>query len=259
MTPCHRRVPVLSGRALRRPGRAVGAGSLSRIPRRIAAVVLAIALAGVGPVPGGAQVRLGVVGGISRASLGGEGGEASNFTRARSGLMAGGQVEVRLGPSLWIRPALVFVQKGGRQGFDDSQTVLQTDYLELPLLLGLSGNKQLVRPEVYAGPYLAARVGCAVRSTVAGATRSLECADSGVQKVRRTDVGLVLGAGFEARGLQRRSALRRGDGRRGGRGRPRAPSRAVNPGRLPPSVVKAPAGRSSPSDLLRGQSWRLLT
>jgi hypothetical protein len=152
-------------------------------------------------VPAATQVRLDVLGGVSRATLGGAGGEASDLTRPRSGLALGGQIEIPLGLALWFRPEIAYVQKGGRSGFDDYQTVLQADYLEMPLVLGWSGTEQQVRPEVYAGPYFGLRVSCSVRSTVAGATRTVACADSGVQRLRGSDLGPVLGAGFEAGAL----------------------------------------------------------
>jgi outer membrane immunogenic protein len=142
-------------------------------------------------------VNLGLVAGINRASLGGDGGDASGLTRARAGYTAGVELNVSLSQSTGFRPEMLYSQKGGRAGADANQTELRVDYVEVPALFYMNGNKQQVRPTVYGGPYAGVRVNCSVRSTVAGTASTVDCGTAGLQDFRHGDFGVVVGAGFE--------------------------------------------------------------
>jgi hypothetical protein len=162
----------------------------------VAPIALMLSLAAVHLRDATAQVKLGLVGGINRASLGGD-GEASGLTRARAGFTAGVQLDFSLSQSTGFRPEVLYTQKGGRAGADANQMELQVDYVEVPALFYMSGNKQQVRPTLYGGPYAAARVSCSVRSTVAGTASTIDCGSAGIQDFRSGDFGVVVGAGFE--------------------------------------------------------------
>ncbi len=150
-----------------------------------------------------AQGRRSTVGaqvGYSRADLGGPGAQG---IRARQGAATGVFLAAPLGPSLFIRPELLFALKGGRTGVtlgDGSTGTLDIDlaYIEFPLLARVTIPTGRIRPVLFAGPSASYQIGCDLQLTTADTTLRSSC-DS-VRHIivfRGFDYGVVAGVGVE--------------------------------------------------------------
>jgi outer membrane immunogenic protein len=125
------------------------------------------AMADAAPVPG-LSPSLGVEAGFNLASLNGK--NVNDVFASRLGFVAGGFLNMPVGPTLAIQPEVLYEQKGGKVNGND----YRTDYLEIPVLLDVT----LIGPlGVLLGPSFAARIG-----------------STGVSDPNDSDIGLNLGA-----------------------------------------------------------------
>jgi hypothetical protein len=120
-----------------------------------------------GPV-GGPSVRFGVEGGIYLANLNGP--NVNDEVGSRLGFVGGAFLGLPLAASLALQPEILYSQKGGKYNGNP----YQLDYWEVPILLDVT----LVGPlAILLGPSFA-----------------LNAANSGVDNINDSDIGLVAGA-----------------------------------------------------------------
>ena len=112
-------------------------------------------------------ITLGLIGGLSSATLSvdEDGGDESDTDR-RNAFAGGAFLTFGLSPQLGLRTELLYAMKGaklsGQDGSgDDESGSIQLDYVEVPILLqfqpAVAGG---VRPRLYAGPALAFKARC---------------------------------------------------------------------------------------------------
>lgn len=120
--------------------------------------------------------------------------------KARTGLVIGGQLTVRVNPLFAVQPEVLYVQKGleGSLAFGGTPVALtyRNDYLEFPVLARLSLGGRSVRPFVLAGPAVAFALACEIDGEAEGATETIDCDEADAEPAG-VDVGLVAGGGLE--------------------------------------------------------------
>lgn len=150
--------------------------------------------------PLAAEVRVGVVGGVSLAKVELTPTDSNVDFSNRVGAVAGALVEVGLGGPFSLRIQPAYVSKGGRlrlpaDGFlfpDAVDAELRLSYVEVPLLLRVGARHGTLRPYALLGGSLASRTKAAVAAN--GQT-----ADDGEidELYERRDRALDFGAGLE--------------------------------------------------------------
>ncbi len=160
-------------------------------------------------------VEVGVVGGPNRSSVTGAGPIDARFRG-----MLGAFASVRLGDGLRLRPELLVSGKqvatntdffppclppGPCQPITETETTSIT-WLEAPLLLEYRFDQIAGRlgPKLYAGPFMAIRIGCSLSTSrvpapaTAGDRLIRSCAteNTGGTRFNNGDAGFVVGGGF---------------------------------------------------------------
>ena len=155
-------------------------------------------------------MEIGLRGGIKAATIAWStsplGDEPAALERRR--LFSGGMlVAFNATERLKLRLEVLHSGKGFREVQDDGDiTVLDLDYLEIPLLVGLmlGSSSSAVRSEVYAGPWLSWETSCTASVELTGQDLSFPCNDVPDDPVlrRTTDWGVTAGfaVSFDAPG-----------------------------------------------------------
>lgn len=111
-------------------------------------------------------ITIGLIGGLSSATLSIEDDGEDDDTERRNAFAGGAYLIFRVTPQLGLRAEALYAMKGTRargadEDGDDENVTVKLDYLEVPLLLQLSPTVAGgVRPRVYAGPAFAFRARC---------------------------------------------------------------------------------------------------
>jgi hypothetical protein len=160
-----------------------------------ACIGLTIGLSAVASFAGAQDIEFGIKAGASLADLNDPDdafGDAESSTR--NGFVAGAFVAFPLGDNFSLQPEALFAQKGAQFEFEDLDSKLKLDYVEVPLLLKLRSGDDGFRPYVLAGPYVGFRMK-AEAEVDAGedgtSTTDLE------DETKSTDYGAVAGVGLE--------------------------------------------------------------
>lgn len=158
----------------------------------VAGLALAPAVAAQRPAP-----RLGVLGGINFATLGGA--DAEDF-KSLTGFLGGGFAELALSEYLAIRPEALYSMKGGKQEEAGETFKVKVNYIEVPLLLQVrvppkNDGAWAASPRFYLGPAIAFKASCKGTSEDGGIEIEIDCDefDDDVT-VKSTDFGGVAGA-----------------------------------------------------------------
>jgi hypothetical protein len=182
--------------------------------------IVAVLVAGLGHPDAWAQgARIGVIGGLNHATVTGGSGAT---TSARHWFVAGASVAGQLTPFLALQIEALYSRKGAARSqlfpctdfaacgcpptvFCVSadpgtfRTVTELGFLEFPLLARFelpALRHRLIRPFVVAGPSVAIRIGCRVRTDSGGPEFSNPCtAGSGEPEYNDSDFGVVVGGG----------------------------------------------------------------
>lgn len=107
------------------------------------------------PVAHAQSVTPGVKGGITFMEFGGSGSGEGEGLSTRTGITLGLFADVPMSTSLWLRPELIYIQKGEVAEFDNNVRTRRRDYIEMPLLAHwvLDANEEVI-PRLFAGPTL---------------------------------------------------------------------------------------------------------
>jgi hypothetical protein len=140
-----------------------------------------------------AQVTFGLRAGLNLADMNGKtaGKSQGNLSSIKPGFHLGATVDIDLGKSLFLQPALLYSSKGciiqsGALGFNDQATI-NVNYWEVPLNIGV----KLDNSHIYVGPYVGfeASSNTKINNNV------------GPVNLRKTDAGINFGVGFESKNL----------------------------------------------------------
>lgn len=175
-------------------------GSRRRVGSRAAAgrgLRIAVALFAASFSPVSAQLGLGVIGGLSRASFTGSGAiEVMNRTTFLVGVMG----DVPLGEIFSIRPELYVSTKGAKvnAALGDYRLgpskMLMLSYIQMPILAQLrTAQGGSVRPHLFGGVSAGALLSCELQGQ--------DCDDIAQIDHRAIDIGVVVGGEAEWRGL----------------------------------------------------------
>lgn len=172
--------------------------------RRLTMLGVAVLVIGlVSPVAAqGPKLTIGPVAGLNFATWGGS--DASGIS-SRTSFMGGGFLTVQLGGLFWFRPEVLFSQKGWKESDQGATVTFKTDYVEVPLLLGLTVPVQGsgIRPMIYAGPSVSFNMNCKLTGEQGGTSVDVQCDDPLFEqalgetiKMKGVDFGILFGGGL---------------------------------------------------------------
>jgi len=139
-------------------------------------------------------LEMGVRGGVNVATLANEADGSGAASDPRLGIVAGAFVTWPMVEGLEIQPEVLYSSEGGKvdEPGVDSRVVL--DYLDIPVLARFSRHGPgTSRFYVIGGPAFGVRLRARTRTVFSGSTEEIDISDD----VERTDVGVVVGGGFE--------------------------------------------------------------
>lgn len=190
---------------MRRDGKVRVRGSQGILRIAVVAAAAGTALASMPADTRAQQLEIGARVGVSTTTVAWSespvGTELENVQRRR-GVAAGIALGVRSG-RLWGRLEALYTQKGFREASSDEETSLDVDYLEVPVLIGVSAgpSEGRVVPELFAGPWIAWEARCRVAGSSGGLSVAFDCDEVPDDPVlRRTvDWGVTVGGGLSVR------------------------------------------------------------
>lgn len=157
-------------------------------------VLLALFIA----LPAGAQVKLGVIGGVNIANLNGEDvdGTKIDFSSCTT-FGVGGVLDIGLSENVALRFEPMYLQKGAEfnvtddPDFGSATFSSKAGYLEVPVLLKISFGTSATRPYLMAGPTIGFNLSSKFELSALGFSAEID-AD---KITKSTDFGLAFGAG----------------------------------------------------------------
>lgn len=141
--------------------------------------------------------RLGVLGGINFANLGGK--DAEDF-KSITGLVGGGFAELAISEHIALRPEALYSMKGAKQEQAGTDFKVKVNYIEIPVLLQFrvpprTDAEWAVSPRFYFGPALAFKASCKGTIEDAGVEVEVDCDELDDEvSVKSTDFGAIAGA-----------------------------------------------------------------
>ena len=161
--------------------------------KTIVRLALPLALLIAAPLP--AQTTIGVKGGINVADVSTNVVDVSDLVDSKTGFVGGGFVTLGLGSLFAVQPELLYSQKGFKAEEGGQSAQLNTNYLEIPVLLKAQFKLAMLRPAVYAGPVVSFETTCNL--DVLGVTFDCDDDDEGFDQRKKTDWGAVFGANLD--------------------------------------------------------------
>jgi len=109
----------------------------------------------------------------------------------------GAFLEVPVSPVFALQAEVLRVPKGAIAESGGVRTSFTVNYMEVPVLAKatIALHDSSVKPNVFAGPYLAFKGSCKMESSGIGAGSALSCGDANSQ-LNDTDAGLAFGGGI---------------------------------------------------------------
>jgi opacity protein-like surface antigen len=144
-----------------------------------------------------AAPRIGVIGGVNLAKVGGDDVDRAG---TRTGLLAGVSFTKPLSGALSLELNGLFSQKGAKDLEDGTDAALKLNYLEVPILLRYDVKTTGgVHPHFSGGVSFGYQTGCKISASEGGVSGEVSCSlfegEDGTD-VKKFDVGLVAGAGL---------------------------------------------------------------
>lgn len=144
-------------------------------------------------------VRLGVVGGVNLATLGGKDVDDAD---TRTGFLGGASLLVPLRGRLSLDLQGLYSQKGANDSDSVERIALTFNYLELPLMLRYDLTSEGIRPFLTAGVSVAYRASCKAQVEAEGINAEFDCDDLTDGEdfrldVKRWDPGAAFGGGVD--------------------------------------------------------------
>ncbi len=161
--------------------------------KTIVRLALPLALLIAAPLP--AQTTIGVKGGINVADVSTNVVDVSDLVDSKTGFVGGGFVTLGLGSLFAVQPELLYSQKGFNAEEGGLSAQLNTNYIEIPVLLKAQFKLAMLRPAVYAGPVVSFETTCNL--DLLGVTFDCDDDDEGFDQRKKTDWGAVFGANLD--------------------------------------------------------------
>jgi hypothetical protein len=141
-----------------------------------------------------AQTTIGVKGGINIANVDTNVPDISELADSKTGFVGGGFVTLGLGGLFALQPELLYSQKGFQADEFGETVKLNTNYVEIPVLLKAQFKLAMLRPAVYAGPLVSFETSC----DVSAADISVACdEDEDFIDRKKNEWGAVFGANVD--------------------------------------------------------------
>jgi hypothetical protein len=157
-------------------------------------IITALALTAVSSTDVTAQVRLGIRGGVSLATVGGD--EVDNVS-SRTGINVGATLLFPLGGNLGLQVGAGIADKGATLDIDAVEATVKLTYIEVPVLLHLAiPTEGSFTPHLVAGTALSFQMGCDIDGSAGDLNVSAPCDETELD-VNSFDVGLMGGAGVD--------------------------------------------------------------
>lgn len=141
-----------------------------------------------------AQNRLGLVGGVTLATWGGDDVDDPDSSL---GVDVGAFYSLGLNDTWALRPGVYYVQKGIEESDVDGDAELSVDYIEFPLLLEYRvPTEGAMDVHLFGGPAVALEVGCDVEGSAGGTSATADCDAIGLD-TKSVDFGAMIGGGLQ--------------------------------------------------------------
>jgi hypothetical protein len=161
-------------------------------------VILALAVVVATAAPAAAQGRqTGVRAGVNLANVSTEAAGDAEGLDMLPRLVAGVFLTWPVTSWLDLQPEVLYSAKGAKADAEGFESSLLLDYLEIPVLAKVPLRTLGRSAYVVAGPAFGVRLRARARAEFDGSTEELDISED----VERTDVGAVVGAGFEIRSI----------------------------------------------------------
>lgn len=139
--------------------------------------------------------RFGIVAGATYSKL--RGVEDLDYRR-RKGSVFGASLQLPFGRDYAIQPEFLFLNKGSnfKEGAYVTNSTIQLDYFEIPVLFRYNLSRGAVVPHVYGGPSVGFNVGCKLTLTGARTLPETDCKDDNFEP-KKLDYGVIIGGGLD--------------------------------------------------------------
>lgn len=138
------------------------------------------------------EVRFGILGGVSLATIEFDPDPGDVDFERLTGPVAGGSLEIGVNDNFAIEPRALWVRKGAKVSLGAAEARTEIDYVSVPVLFKLRGGGA-IRPYLAVGPEVAFKLSAKSRITAAGQEEEEDIDD----QVKSTDFGLMGVAGLE--------------------------------------------------------------
>ena len=139
-------------------------------------------------------VEVGIRAGVNVATLANDVDGRGAASDPRLGIVAGAFVTWPMLSWLQLQPEVLYSSKGGKVDEPGIDARVVLDYVDIPLLARFSpGAFGTTRFYVVGGPAFAVRVRARTRTVFSGSTEDMDISED----VERTDLGIVIGGGFD--------------------------------------------------------------
>ncbi|MDD8030808.1 MAG: porin family protein [Acidobacteriota bacterium] len=171
---------------------------MKKLSKKLSVMVITLLLIGLLVSPSFSAIKFGVKGGLSLANLSFEPGIPEVDFKSKAGFVGGVSMNIGLSRMFSLQPEVLYVQKGSKfsEGIngDSYEVKINFDYLEIPLLLNLSFQKEgsSFAPSIFAGPYIGLNTSAKAKATYGGETYTEDLKDY----IKDTDFGLTFGIGL---------------------------------------------------------------
>ncbi len=171
---------------------------MKKLTKKLSVMAMTLLLVGLLVSPGFSAIKFGVKGGFSLANLSFDPEISGVDLKSKAGFVGGVSMNIGLSRMFSLQPEVLYVQKGSKfsEGIngDSFELKINVDYLEIPLLLNLSFQKEgsSFVPSIFAGPYIGLNTSAKIKETYDGETYTEDIKDY----IKDTDFGLTFGVGL---------------------------------------------------------------
>lgn len=140
-------------------------------------------------------VSIGAQGGAAFSKPGGS--DADEINSTFTSFHVGAFARAGLSRNFAVQPELNFIRKGAKFTGGGNDLTIRLSYVQLPvLLMGRFPQAGNVSPHVYAGPAVAARMGCSGKVSSGSQSVSSSCDAADIQ-TKSTDASVIVGGGID--------------------------------------------------------------
>lgn len=139
------------------------------------------------------SAQLGIKGGVNASNLSTDNDDIENI-ESKLGYQLGVVLDIPLSETVWIRPEAIFIRKGGKYDYFDTDVRVDMNYVDFPITL--SFQPKLLPISIHIGPQFSYLVNTSVRYEN-GLLGSVEIEDTDRNNFEDFDLGLALGLALQ--------------------------------------------------------------